>query len=256
MSAAIDRGGPFGRLRRWWRAPASAARCPDLRGKFPAESSPIDGSATRRSQRFAIVALALALVAFAQGGYIVAKADLGQWLLERAWQRTQQTRAPAKPWPWADMHPVARLIVPAQHADVIALSGATGRTLAWGPGHLDGSARAGDAGNAVFTAHRDTHFAFLEHATIGERIVVERSDGTRAEFRIAGMSVVAASALRLRARTDAPTLTLVTCYPFDAIAPNTPWRYVVSATLVSPAPASATTAIRSASAAAVRNVSR
>jgi sortase A len=254
MNAAVDRGGPFGRLHRWWRARASAARCPDLRGRFPAESSPIDGSATRSSQRLAIAALALALAAFAQGGYIVAKADLGQWLLERAWQRTQQTRALAKPWPWADMHPVARLIVPAQHADVIALSGATGRTLAWGPGHLDGSARAGDAGNAVFTAHRDTHFAFLEHATIGERILVERSDGVHAEYRITGMSVVAASALRLRAQTDVPTLTLVTCYPFDAIAPNTPWRYVVSAALApTPVPPAA---IRSASAADARNVSR
>lgn len=191
-----------------------------------------------------VLALALGSTAIASGGYIVAKAELGQWLLERAWLRTLATGDAAKPWPWADMHPVARLIAPAQHADVIVLSGATGRTLAWGPGHLDGSARAGERGNAVFTAHRDTHFAFLARAQVGERIIVERADGSRTTFRIAATAVVAASALHLRADSDAPTLTLVTCYPFRAIAPNTPWRYVVSATLsAAPVMADANTAV-------------
>jgi sortase A len=217
-----------------------AERQPDphgnMRGYIPAESSPIGGEQARPARRLAVVALALAAAASMHGGYIVAKAELGQWLLESAWQRTQATGVAAKPWPWADMHPVARLLAPAQHADVIALSGATGRTLAWGPGHLDGSARAGDAGNAVFTAHRDTHFAFLERAKVGERIIVEHVDGSRAQFRITGMAIVAADSLKLRAQPLTPTLTLVTCYPFDAIAPNTQWRYVVSAMLAPPPP--------------------
>ncbi|MEP7061319.1 MAG: class GN sortase [Betaproteobacteria bacterium] len=181
-----------------------------------------------------MIALALGAAAIASSGYIVAKAELGQWLLERAWHRTLTTGAAVKPWPWADMQPVARLIAPAQRADVIVLSGATGRTLAWGPGHLDGSARAGDPGNAVFTAHRDTHFAFLRDAQVGETLLVERADGARTTFRITAMSVVAARDLHLRADSDVPTLTLVTCYPFGALAPNTPWRYVVSATLSAP----------------------
>lgn len=218
-------------MRRRLRIGKCATACEGLRGQAPVESSPIGGNAMRCVHALGIAALALAIAAFADGGTIVAKARVGQWLLERAWQRTQATGTATRPWPWADMHPVARLLAPAQHADVIVLSGATGRTLAWGPGHLDGSARAGDAGNAVFTAHRDTHFAFLQHAQVGERIVVEHADGSRADFRVTAMAVVAASALHLRANSDRPTLTLVTCYPFDAIAPNTPWRYVVSATL-------------------------
>ncbi|MEO8848744.1 MAG: class GN sortase, partial [Casimicrobiaceae bacterium] len=197
-----------------------------------AESSPIGGSVARGMRWCALLTLALAAGALARGGYIVAKADLGQFLLERAWRTTRATGIDAKPWPWADTHPVARLRAPAQHADVIVLAGATGRTLAWGPGHLDGSARAGDPGNAVFTAHRDTHFAFLADARQGDRLIVERIDGRQAQFRITGMAIVAADALKLRAQDDTPTLTLVTCYPFDAIAPNTRWRYVVSATLV------------------------
>ncbi len=50
--------------------------------------------------------------------------------------RPGETGAPVKPWPWADTHPVARLIAPAQDADVLVLAGASGRTLAFGPGHL------------------------------------------------------------------------------------------------------------------------
>lgn len=237
------------------RDAARTAHALPMHDEVLAESSPIGGDAThgnRRTHRRGYtgmiaamhrigwprplaMALALAGIAvLADGGWIVAKAQLGQWLLQRAWQRSQVTGAAVKPWPWADMHPVARIYAPAQRADVIALSGATGRTLAWGPGHLDGSAIAGESGNAVFTAHRDTHFAFLANLRIGERIVVENADGSRAQFRVSGTSIVAASALHLRAETAVPMLTLVTCYPFDAVAPGTPWRYVVTATLAAP----------------------
>ena len=183
----------------------------------------------------AALALVVAACAFARGLYLEAKATLGQALLERAWRASRASGGEVKPWPWADMHPVARLRAPAQDADVIVLAGATGRTLAWGPGHLDGSARAGEPGNAVFTAHRDTHFAFLAGVRIGDRLEVERIDGERVAFRVDATAVVDVDALRLRASTDRPTLTLVTCYPFDAIAPNTRWRYVVSATRITPA---------------------
>ena len=52
--------------------------------------------------------------------------------------------------------------------DVIVLAGASGRTLAFGPGHLDGSARPGEPGNCVLSAHRDTQFAFLRRLEIGD----------------------------------------------------------------------------------------
>ena len=89
----------------------------------------------------------------------------------------------------------------------------------------------GDAGNAVFTAHRDTHFAFLAHVHRGDILDVERVDGVHVRYRVGAMAIVDVGSLALRAHADVPTLTLVTCYPFDAIAPNTPLRYVVSATI-------------------------
>jgi hypothetical protein len=51
-----------------------------------------------------------------------------------------------KPWPWADTWPIARLSAPRHGVDLFVLAGATGRTLAFGPGHVDGTARPGRPG--------------------------------------------------------------------------------------------------------------
>jgi sortase A len=177
-----------------------------------------------------ITLLAIAGAAtFGGGAYIYAKAQLAQWLLHAAWTEARETGAPVKPWPWADTHPVARLVAPAQDADVLVLAGASGRTLAFGPGHLDGSALPGDAGNAVITAHRDTHFRFLRAVGPGDELVVERAGGGMRHFRIRGTYVADYRDLKLPRDTAVPTLTLVTCYPFDALNPGGPLRYVVVA---------------------------
>ena len=245
MTTAVDRGGPFARngtpSRNWMRAAA-----PGIGFRFPAdESSPIGGGFMRsESRRLAtrwrrvLLALVVGLLAaagtmsFGHGAYLYAKAQLAQVLLQSAWAQTRNGGVPVRPWPWADTHPVARLFVPARHADVLVLAGASGRTLAFGPGHLDGSATPGDAGNAVITAHRDTHFRFLQHVTIGDEVVVERVDGGRRHFRIKATYVADQRALNLPRDTARPTLTLVTCFPFDALNPGGPLRYVVVAEAV------------------------
>lgn len=161
--------------------------------------------------------------------YIHAKARLAQTLLQAAWAETQAGKGQVKPWPWADTYPVARLTVPRQGIDLIVLAGATGRTMAFGPGHLDGTPLPGDAGNSVLSAHRDTHFAFLRHAQTGEAIYVERPDGKKARFEIVATRIIDQRDLSVVGNTSGDQLTLVTCYPFDAIRPGGPLRYVVIA---------------------------
>jgi sortase A len=218
------------------RAPAGAAGAArTARAIRTAAGAASATDAGRMLRGLAWLALAAAATMAIGAGSIVAKAALGQVLLEHAWRASRATGSPVKPWPWADTYPVARLRAVAQHADVIVLAGATGRTLAWGPGQLDGSARPGDAGNTVFTAHRDTHFAFLAQLHRGDVLDVERVDRVHLRYRVDATAIVDVAALKLRAHGDVPTLTLVTCYPFDAIAPNTRLRYVVSATAVQPA---------------------
>jgi len=187
---------------------------------------------TRTKRALAILAVLLATMGvanLASAGLLHAKAQLGQWLLARAWHETRITGGPVKPWPWADLHPVARLIVPAQRVDLLVLEGANGRTLAWGPGHVERSALPGERGNAVVTGHRDTHFGFLRALAAGDAVVVEDAIGLRTTYRVREVRIVDHRALHLPTADSSRLLTLVTCYPFDAVAPDTPWRYVVLA---------------------------
>src|SRR6266508_225430 len=105
--------------------------------------------------------LALAgLILFGQGSYIHAKALLAQILLERAFSETVATGRATKPWSLADTWPVARIEVKRIHASAIVLAGSTGQALAFGPGHVERTPDAGERGVAVYSAHRDTPFAF------------------------------------------------------------------------------------------------
>ena len=55
-----------------------------------------------------------------EGSWLYVKAGLAQYLLQRAWSRTTAGETAAKPWPWADTYPVARLTVPSMRIDSIA----------------------------------------------------------------------------------------------------------------------------------------
>lgn len=160
---------------------------------------------------------------------IHAKALLAQALLERAWARTLAGEADIKPWPWADTWPLAVLEAPRLAERVIVLSGASGRTLAFGPGHVDGSALPGERGLSVIAGHRDTQFRFLERLRPGDEIRLRARDGARRGFRVTATQVVDSRDVRIDPAGDRPGLVLVTCYPFDALRPGGPLRFVVFA---------------------------
>ncbi|HSE59795.1 MAG TPA: class GN sortase [Nitrospiraceae bacterium] len=165
----------------------------------------------------------------AQGGWIHMKALLAQRLLRQAWVQTIERQAPVKPWPWADTVPIARLIVPRHQIDEIVLAGASGRTLAFGPAHHEGSARPGTTGASIVTGHRDTHFRFLSRLEPGDRIDVQTAQGALVSYRVLGSSVIDGRLPFKFSGEDGPVLLLVTCYPFDALAPGGPLRYIVMA---------------------------
>jgi len=177
----------------------------------------------------ALAALVLAAGAWQLGEavWIYLKARLAQHLLQRAWAQTLGGEVDVKPWPWADTWPVARLRVPGHGVDLIVLAGVSGRTLAFGPGHAGESAAAGAAGTVILSGHRDTHFRFLERLRAGDEIVVERPHRPRARYRVREAVVVDARSARIR--TDEERLVLLTCYPFAAMTPRGPLRYVVIA---------------------------
>lgn len=183
-----------------------------------------------QARRIAVACvLALGFWQLGQGAYLPAKAWLAQELLQRAWRETQDGAPRTRPWPWADTWPVARLKTLGGDRELIVLAGATGRTLAFGPGHLSASALPGERGTSVIAGHRDTHFRFLESLAVGEDLVVQRADGGETRYRIFDTDVVDATRARLVLDDRRTLLTLVTCYPFDALRAGGPLRYVVSA---------------------------
>jgi sortase A len=190
------------------------------------------GSAPARSLLTVAAAIFIAAGLFlaAQGGWIYAKASVAQILLERAFAQSVASGAPVKPWSWADTWPVARIDVPRLGASAIALKGASGQALAFGPGHLDNTPQAGEEGTAVYAAHRDTHFAFLKNIRENDRIRITRSDGQIFTFRVSHMAVARWDEAEIDPKAPGVHLVLATCFPFDAITSGA-LRYLVYADL-------------------------
>jgi len=176
-----------------------------------------------------VLLLAAGLVQGIRGGWIHAKAHLAQVLLDRSWQRTLAGGVEKKPWPWADTWPVARLTLP-DRTEHIVLAGASGRNLAFAPGHLDGSAAPGGGGTCVIAGHRDTHFARLDELEEGQAVSLEDAEGRRCVYRVAGATVVDEGETWVLTVSDGPTLVLVTCWPLDSPVAGGRLRYVVWAT--------------------------
>ncbi|MGH6947183.1 MAG: class GN sortase [Kiloniellales bacterium] len=186
-----------------------------------------------------VAALALLPAAFGlwqlgEGALIPAKAWLAQRLIAQAWERTLAGEAAVRPWPWADTWPVARLTLPGAGQgtgkDLYVLAAADGSSLAFGPGRVVGTAEPGLPGVSILAGHRDTHFAALADLAPGDRLAVERPDGSRIAFLVTATAVVDARNAALRLPGDGKAhLLLVTCWPFDAIRPGGPLRYAVSA---------------------------
>ena len=90
----------------------------------------------------------------------------------------------------------------------------------------------GETGNSVIAGHRDTHFSFLRDVDIGESIMIERIDGRRHLYKVIGIDVVDSRRGSLLLDTEESLLSLVTCYPFEAVEPGGPMRYIVTAKML------------------------
>src|SRR5436190_2913894 len=168
---------------------------------------------SKRSVQIVIITLlaAAGLILLAQGLWIHAKAALAQVLLERAFTQALVTGETVKPWPWADTWPVARIEVPRLRQSAIVLAGSSGQALAFGPGHVELTPDAGEPGSAIYSAHRDTHFAFLGSVRAGDEVRVTRADGTLFRFRVTHTTVARWDASGIDPFAPGRNLVLTTC---------------------------------------------
>lgn len=180
----------------------------------------------------AVLALLAGTALTVRVGYLQAKAELASILIHRAWDESLTTGKPQLPWSWADTHPVARLRIPALEYDEIVLEGATPRTLAFGPAHLQSGSGFGEPGNIVVAGHRTSWFKPLEKIAPGESIQIDWFDSHarlhHRDYVVQAIHVVDPRDIKLLAPTESDALTLITCYPFGA-SPTSPQRFIVRA---------------------------
>jgi len=126
---------------------------------------------------------------------------------------------------------VGRIEMPRIKLSAVAREGVDERTLDLSVGHVPGTAMPGEPGNAAFAEHRDTFFRPLRHVRQGDIVAVTTPNGTY-RYLVTAMRVVEPDEVSVLDATGEPTLTLVTCYPFDFIG-SAPHRFIVRGTLLS-----------------------
>jgi sortase A len=91
----------------------------------------------------------------------------------------------------------------------------------------------------VIVGHRDTQFNSLKKLQKGDLIEVKTKD-KRQQFKVTMLRIAVQSQLQYIQSNvhnesfdvDQPSLTLITCYPFDSVLPNPTHRYVVRAVAI------------------------
>jgi sortase A len=123
--------------------------------------------------------------------------------------------------------PFGRIEIPRIGVSVVVVEGITPRTLKLAAGHIPGTAFPGEPGNAGIAAHRDTFFRNLRKIKTGDTIVVTALYGSF-RYSVDSARIVKTTDVGALDDSSAPSLTLVTCYPFYYVGPA-PKRFIVRA---------------------------
>jgi sortase A len=124
--------------------------------------------------------------------------------------------------------PLAVLYISKIGLEVPLLDGTDGLTLNHAVGRISGTARPGEPGNIGIAGHRDGFFRGLKDIGIGDRIELRTPEETD-KYDVDQINVVDPNDVDVLKPRSAPSLTLVTCYPFYFIG-GAPQRYIVHAT--------------------------
>lgn len=143
---------------------------------------------------------------------------------------TAAPSSPAAPRPRAARSLVGRIEIPRLGVSAIVREGVDTRTLSRAVGHVPHTALPGDSGNIAFAAHRDTFFRPLKNIRAGDRIRVSTPDGDFT-YIVRDTRIVAPTEVSVLDPTPEPTLTLITCHPFNYVGPA-PNRFIVRADAV------------------------
>src|SRR5688500_15222194 len=124
---------------------------------------------------------------------------------------------------------VGRIEIPRLGVSAVVRAGSDARTLRLAVGHIPGTALPGESGNVGLAAHRDTFFRRLGEIREDDEVRIVTPEGTFS-YRVKNTQVVDPKDVWVLDPTDAPALTLVTCYPFTFVG-SAPRRFIVRAHL-------------------------
>lgn len=122
---------------------------------------------------------------------------------------------------------IGRIEIPRLGLSVIVLEGVNRITLRRAVGHIPGTARPGQRGNAGISGHRDTFFRPLRNIRQNDIITLTTLHGDYS-YRVVSIRVVSVHNVAVLDPSGNESLTLVTCYPFYFVGPA-PDRFVVRA---------------------------
>lgn len=181
---------------------------------------------------FILGGLALLALGVSQCGGAVkdpAKAWLSAQLIDHAWTRTKNGEPDARPWPWMDSAPVARLSVARLNKSLVVMRGTSGEVLAFAPGWSEGTAMPGAPGISLISAHRDKHFGFLNNLQKGDPITLETRQGETVNYIVTELRVVKEAEIKVEQVEGQSTLLLSTIFPFVNWQPGGEMRFVIVA---------------------------
>jgi len=174
--------------------------------------------------------LALGLLTLGYSAYVVVDA--------RAYQAYEQSKFEAmlekgtgspqlSATPLVEGDVIGEIQVPRLHLKAIVVQGDSHTILRRAVGHIPETALPGTPGNVALAGHRDTFFRPLRNIKLGDTITLKTPTGDF-QYLVDSTQIIPSTNVEVLSATPLPTLTLITCFPFDYIgaAPN---RFVVRA---------------------------
>jgi sortase A len=199
--------------------------------KSSAVASPRPRRASSRIFRLAsFFFLAVGLCLFGYSVYVVVDAHAYQAYEQSKFEATLEkgTAGPQlPPPPLVEGGVIGEIQVPRLHLKAIVVQGDSHTILRRAVGHIPETALPGTPGNVALAGHRDTFFRPLRNIRPGDAITLKTPAGDF-QYLVESTQVVPSSNVEILNGTPVPTLTLITCFPFDYLgaAPN---RFVVRA---------------------------
>jgi len=142
--------------------------------------------------------------------------------------RHMRTRAiPATP---DSGQPLGRIEAPRLGISAVIAQGTGADLLDRAVGHFEETALPGEPGNCALAGHRDTFLRGLRRVRTSDTIRIVTPERTYS-YRVSWGRIVEPEQIEVLEPTAKPSLTLVTCYPFEMVG-HAPLRFVLRARLV------------------------